>query len=95
MAAFGIVAFPMGVIEGLVGVDATRGLRPVAVGTKGVKPDIGVKGESPGVVMGIGVNMPDIVGIMPIPTGQKAVNKAIKLLRLNIQQPAYCLAQLM
>lgn len=77
MVAFGIVAFPMVVIKGLVGVEAIRGLRPVAVGTKGVMPVIGVKGESPGVTMEIGVNMPrfapgivGMVGTTPIPTGR-------------------------
>ena len=42
-----------------------RGLRPVAIGTKGVRPVIGVKGESPGVANERGVNMLRFVpGIM-------------------------------
>lgn len=57
MVPFGRVVFPMVGIRGLVGVEDIRGFRPVAVGTKGVMPVIGVKVESPGVAMAIGVIM--------------------------------------
>ena len=57
MEPFGSVAFPMVGIRGLVGVGAIRGFRPVAVGTKGARAVIGVKGESPRVAMEIGVNI--------------------------------------
>lgn len=74
MVPFGSVVFPIVGIRGLLGVEAIRGLMPVAVGTKGVRPVIGVKVESPGVAMGIGVNMarfvPGIMGMLdtePIP----------------------------
>ncbi len=74
MVPFGRVAFPTVGIRGLMGVEATRGLRPVAVGTKGVRPVIGAKGESPGVAMDIEVNMArfvpgimDMLGTAPIP----------------------------
>lgn len=62
MVPLGIVAFPMVGIRGLLWVEAIRGLRPVAVGIKGVRPAIG---ESPGVAMEIGVNMDRFVpGLM-------------------------------
>lgn len=68
MVPFGRVVFPTVGIRGLVGVEAIRGLRPVAVGTNGVRPVIGVKGESPGVAMVIGVIMerfvPDIMDML-------------------------------
>lgn len=58
-------------IRGLGGLEAMRGLSPVAVGTKGVRPVIGVKAESPGFAMEMGVNMerfaPGIMVIDPIP----------------------------
>lgn len=58
-----MVPFPMDPIIGPEGVGAIRG--PVTVGTKGVRPVIGVIGESPGVAMEIGVNMARFVpGIM-------------------------------
>lgn len=57
MVPFGRVVFPTVGIRGLVGLEAIRGLRPVAVGTKEVRPVIGVKGESPEVAMAIGVIM--------------------------------------
>lgn len=65
-------------IMGRVGVEAIRGLRPVAVVTKGVRPDIGVKGENPAVDIEIGVNMArfvpcimDMLGTVPIPRTHK------------------------
>lgn len=65
MVPFGRVVFPTVGIRGRVGVEAIRGLRPVAVGTNGVRPVIGVKGESPGVAMVIGAIMARFVpGIM-------------------------------
>lgn len=65
MVPFGNVALPMVGIRGLVGVDPISGFRPVAVGTNGVRPVIGAKGVSPGVVMEMGVNMARFVpGIM-------------------------------
>lgn len=65
MVPFGRVAFPTVGIRGLEEEEAIRGLMPVAVGTKGVRPVIGVKGESPGVAMEIGVNIARFVmGIM-------------------------------
>lgn len=74
MVPFGRVAFPTVGIRGLLGVEAIRGLRPVVAVTKGVRPVIGVKGESPGVAMEIGVNMArfvpgimDMLGIAPRP----------------------------
>lgn len=76
MEPFGRVAFPTMGIMGLVGVEAIRGLRPVAVGTKWVRPVIGAIGESPGVAMERGVNMArfgpgimDMLGREPIPRG--------------------------
>lgn len=57
MVPFGSVVFPIVGIRGLVGLEAIRGLRPVAVGTKGLRPDIGVMDESPGVAMDMGVNI--------------------------------------
>lgn len=78
MVPFGSVAFPMVVNKGLVGVEDIRGLRTVGAGTKGVTPAIGVKGESPGFAIDIGVNMPRLapgivamVGITPIPAGRR------------------------
>lgn len=72
-----MVGFPMVGIRGRVGVEAIRGLRPVAVVTKGARPDIGVKGESPAVDMEIGVNMArfvpgimDMLGTVPMPGSQ-------------------------
>lgn len=47
MLPLGSVAFPTVGIKGCVGVGVIRGLRPVAVVTKGVRPDIGVKVASP------------------------------------------------
>lgn len=45
-----------------------RGFRPVAVGTKGVRPVIGTMGVSPGVAMEMGVNrerfVPDIMDML-------------------------------
>lgn len=77
MVPFGMVVFPMVGIRGRVGVGAIRGLRPVAVVTKGVRPDIGVKGESPAVDMEIGVNMVrfvpgimDMLGTVAMPRSQ-------------------------
>lgn len=71
MLPFGSVAFPIVGIRGRVLVETMRGLRPVAVGTKGLRP---VMGESPGVAMEIGVNMArfvrgimDMLGIETIP----------------------------
>lgn len=65
MVPFGMVAFPTVGIRGLLGLEAIRGLMPVAVGTIGVRPVIGVKGESPGVAIEIGVNRARFVpGIM-------------------------------
>lgn len=62
---FGRVLFPMVGIRGCEGVETIRGLRPVAVVTKGVRPDIGVMGASPVVDMEIGVNIAMFVpGIM-------------------------------
>lgn len=65
MVPFGRVAFPMVGIRGLLGVVTIRGLMPV----------IGVKVESPGVAMEIGVNMErfvpgimDMFGRVPIPS---------------------------
>lgn len=78
MVPFGRVAFPTVGIRGLLGVEAIRGLMPVAVVTKGVRPVIGVKGESPGVAMERGVNMArfvpgimDMLGTAPIPRTHK------------------------
>lgn len=63
---------------GCAGVEAIRGLRPVAGVTKGVRPDIGVKVESPAVDIEIGVNMArfvpcimDMLGTVPIPRTHK------------------------
>lgn len=65
MVPLGRVVFPTVGIKGCVGAGVIRGLRPVAVVTKGARPDIGVKLASPAVDMGIGVNMPMFVpGIM-------------------------------
>lgn len=75
MVPFGSVVFPMVGIR--AGLEAIRGLRPVAVGTKGVRPVIGVMDmdESPGVAMDIGVNMerfaPGIMGTELIPRKKK------------------------
>lgn len=70
MVPFGRVALPMVGIMGLVGV-AIRGLRPVAVGTKGVRPVIGDIAESPGVDMDRGANRarfdPGIIVMPPMP----------------------------
>lgn len=75
MLPLGRVAFPTVGIKGCVGVGVIRGLRPVAVVTKGVRPDIGVKVASPVVDMGIRVNIPmfvpgimDMLGTVLIPT---------------------------
>lgn len=75
MLPLGSVAFPTVCIKVCVGVGVIRGLRPVAVVTIGVRPDIGVKVASPAVDMGIGVNMPmfvpgimDMLGTVLIPT---------------------------
>lgn len=77
MVPFGSVAFPMVVIKGLEAAEDIRGLRPVCIGTKGVTPAIGVKGESPGLAIEIGVNMPrfapgimGMLGTRPIPAGR-------------------------
>lgn len=76
MEPFGRVVFPMVGIRGLEEVEAIKGLMPVAVGTKGVRPVIGVIVASPGFAMemDIGVNMArfvpgiiDIVGTEDIP----------------------------
>lgn len=68
MVPFGRVALPPVGIRGLGEVEAIRGLMPVAVGTKGVRPIIGVIGESPGVAMETGVNIarfvPDIMDML-------------------------------
>lgn len=65
MVPFGSVALPMVGIMGMEEVEDISGLSPVAVGTKGVRPVIGAKGESPGVAMDMGVNMARFVpGIM-------------------------------
>lgn len=65
MVPFGRVLFPTMGIRGLVGFEAIRGLRPVAVGTNWVKPVIGAIGESPGDAMEMGVNIVRFVpGIM-------------------------------
>lgn len=76
MVPFGRVALPMVVIKGIVAAEDIRGLSPVCVGTRGVTPAIGVKGESPGVATEIGVNMPrfapgmmGMLGTRPIPAG--------------------------
>lgn len=75
MVPLGRVALPMVGIMGLVEVEPIKGLRPVAVGTKGVRPVIGVICESPGVDIERGANMvrfdPGIMGIPPIPKPQK------------------------
>lgn len=75
MLPLGSVAFPTVGIKRCVGVGVIRGLRPVAVVTKGLRLDMGVKVASPAVDMGIGVNMPmldpdimDMVGTGLIPT---------------------------
>lgn len=75
MVPFGSVAFPNVGNRGCVGAAVVRGLRPVAVGIKVVRPDIGVKPASPAGDMGIGVNMVrfvpgirDKLGTVPIPT---------------------------
>lgn len=78
MVPLGRVVFPMVGTMGRAGVEAIRGLRPVAGVTKGVRPDIGVKVENPAVDIDIGVNMARFVpGIMdmlvtvPIPRTHK------------------------
>lgn len=77
MVPFGSVAFPTVGNRGCVGAAGIRGLRPVAVVTKVVRPDIGVKVARPAADMGIGVNMVmffpgimDMLGTVPIPTTQ-------------------------
>lgn len=77
MVPLGSVAFPTVGNRGCVGTAGIRGLRPVAVVTKVVRPDIGVKVACPAADMGIGVNMVmffpgimDMLGTVPIPTTQ-------------------------
>lgn len=71
MVPLGSVAFPTVGNRGCVGAAGIRGLRPVAVVTKVVRPDIGVKVAHPAADMGIGVNMVMFFrGTVPIPTTQ-------------------------
>lgn len=72
-----MVPFPMEGIRGLEEEGAIKGLRPVAVGTNGARPVIGVKCESPGVAMEIGVNMARFVpGIMLDPEAIPITHKS-------------------
>lgn len=72
MVPFDSAVFPTADIRGLIGVEAVRGFKPIAVGIRGVRPVIGVKDESPGVAMETGVNVerfaPSIMGMEPMPT---------------------------
>lgn len=91
MLPLGSVAFPTVGIKGCVGAAVIRGLRPVAVATKGVRPDIGVKVASPAADMGIGVNMPmfvpgimDMLGTELIPTTHPTHTCGRHSLKINV-----------
>lgn len=71
MVPLGSPVFPTVGIRGLVAAEAISGFIPADVGTIGLRPVIGVKGESPGDAMERGVNMakfdPPIMGTEPRP----------------------------
>lgn len=71
MVPLGSAAFPAVAISGLVGVDAMSGLIPAVDAAIGVRPVMGVSGESPGDDMERGVIIakfvPPIMGTEPIP----------------------------
>lgn len=65
MAPFGKVVPPMVGMRGCGVVEVIRGVIPVAVGARGVRPGMGAKGASPAAGTDIGVNMVRFVpGIM-------------------------------
>lgn len=58
MAPFGKVVLPMVGMRGCGVAEVIRGVMPIAVGARGVRPDMGARGASPAVGTVIGVNMP-------------------------------------
>lgn len=76
MAPFGKVALPMVGIRGCGVAEVLRGVKPVAVGPIGVRPDMGARGASPAAGRDIGVNMerfvPGIMDMLGTGTNPKA-----------------------